>query len=69
MTRDEFRALQKGDRIRNPMTGSKGTVDGAETFRSGHIVTVRWDGAGMVFGSFGENSTAWMHWAEVHPWT
>jgi len=62
MTRDEFRTLEAGDRVRNPMTESAGTVQSTYETRAGHHVEIQWDGAAIVLGSFGENSTAWMHW-------
>jgi len=62
MTRDEFRALQKGDRICNPMTGSKGEVRNTYDTRAGHHIEIIWDGSRIVVGSIGENSTVWMHW-------
>jgi hypothetical protein len=64
MTLDEFRKLKTGDRICNPMSRSRGKVESAEDYRSGHIVSVRWDGASIVFGSFSEMSTTWMHWTK-----
>ncbi len=66
MTIDEFRALKAGDRIRHPMSESSGTIEYGTSHRGKISVTVRWDGGpreGDTLWTFGEQSTAWMHWA------
>jgi hypothetical protein len=62
MTIDEFRALKRGDRIRNAMSGSSGAVADVENHRGKIIVAIEWGDHPMQF-HFGEQSTAWMHWA------
>ena len=64
MTLDEFRALKKGDRIRNAMSNSAGVVIAANEFRNNHVVvSIQWDGTTMPT-AFNNVSTAWMHWSK-----
>ena len=68
MNINEFRALKRGDRIENVMTGSCGTVTGVDDYRGKIAVSVQWNGmserASHAAGDwwFNEQSTAWMHW-------
>lgn len=62
MNMQDFAALKAGDKIENPMSGSKGAV--ISITDSG--VRVQWGASSMEF-FYGVNSTAWMHWSKVEP--
>jgi hypothetical protein len=70
MTLQEFKNLQVGDRITNPMSNSAGQVVRAETVvrgkHIGKIVAVKWDGTTDPF-TFNDNQTVWMHWTSPFP--
>lgn len=60
----EFSELKEGDKVRNDMSQSTGTVTKAETMG----VRVRWgDGrpGNDVTFFYHVNSTAWMHWSRA----
>jgi hypothetical protein len=63
MTLDEFRTLQVGDRIYNPMSDSTCTVNSVESTRRGVHVYVQWRGSSHAV-HFTEQQTAWMHWTK-----
>jgi len=63
MTLDEFRGLKMGDRIRNSMSDSVGTIVEVKWYRNALRVSIAWHGIPRSF-TFSQESTAWMHWTQ-----